>query len=207
MRHTNITIPKIYALYALTTTLLVPFQFGAATFLLLAGWNILTIIAYNITKSKSLRKFIITISIIYPIIEMTIKFLIFRNIIPFSYWWLNSIEHSLFAIFTTTLLSISLINSSLIKTSLLTALTSIGIFNVVGILNEILEFGIRLAQNLEKIGYYYDTLRDLIINLAMSTLTAIIIMLISSKLRSNEEKPHNSNRRLPQTIRPERLPN
>lgn len=186
-------LPLPYLLYAGLTTILIPFKFGAATFILLSGWNILTIITLQTTKSLKQKRAILILGVLYPIVETSIKFIIFRNIIPYSYIWINSIEHGLFAVVTTSLLTMSTINSKFIKSRFIEVIFAISVFNLIGILNEILEFSIRYTNKLEKIGYYYDTLRDLIINLVMSTIAGIIIALVYQHFCRNGNDNQNTN--------------
>lgn len=135
---------------------------------------------------KRFEKLFYFVSIVYPAIEIVIKIIILYNLIPYSWMVLNRIEHGLFSFcmfFILLPISYRFAKRDLIIAGLLNFLA----VNLIGNLNEVFEFGIRLFWNLEGrfAAYYSDTLIDMIMNMLGSGLAWVLIPL---QVRKNRKK-------------------
>ncbi|MBU0975849.1 MAG: hypothetical protein ABIE03_04170 [Patescibacteria group bacterium] len=89
--------------------------------------------------------------ICFPLFEIIIKFLIMKNIIPGSWFWLNRLEHFLSAIGIQTLFY-PFVKSTLVKLNKTERYIFITAFTVlIGNFNEFAEFTIRIAMKLTDI--------------------------------------------------------
>lgn len=152
------------------------------------------------TTIQIVKEHIVILAYIYPIQEFIIKIFLFRNLIPFSYWWLNRIEHALFSgaitflifIISDTLVSnrpTQLLNHHVdcsVKARTLidffvTSTITISLVNLLGILNEILEYIIRCYTQPTLNIDYTDTMNDIVTNLIASIIAIIITKIYLSR--------------------------
>jgi hypothetical protein len=114
----------------------------------------------------------ILITFIYPICETIIKISINENFIPYSWFWLNTLEHFIWAFFFTFMIYFSVKNKLTNQSSLNLVLLLIAFTSLFGNLNEFLEYLLREYWNLSSIVYYPDTIRDMFMNLVGGTMAA-----------------------------------
>lgn len=118
----------------------------------------------QLLPAKLAQAFFIT-AIIYPALELLIKFAIIYNFIPYSWIILNRIEHSLFG-FAMFFLLLPITYKLAKKEIFLAAFVSFLLVNLIGNLNEIFEFALRSywAMQSRFASYYSDTVIDIIMN-------------------------------------------
>jgi hypothetical protein len=138
------------------------------------------------TKEKVLWKVVL---FGYPLLESAIKTIIFFNLIPYSYRPLNLAEHFMWSV-AMTLLLYPLVRNYLSKNMLKTQLILLfGIIIIIGNLNELFEFGLRMSMSLtsERLfaQYYLDTIIDLGINMVGGALTVVVLWLFHRQRVSN----------------------
>ncbi len=182
---------KYFITFAVVTTAISTYLLGPQLFVLLGGFYTLTLLALKSSNSKRQKKFILISAFLYPFIEYGIKVFIISNIIPYSYIWINRIEHALFSIVISYYIFIVLdkiIPSQKIKKlhySILLGVSTISLLNLFGVFNEILEMIIRIYWQMDMRRYYMDTMLDLITNLVASVL--IVIILVINKTRNDRK--------------------
>jgi len=169
---------KIFIIYAIVTTVILTGIFGPQLLILLTGWYSICYLALISSDSKKYQTIIFIISIIYPILEFTLKFMLNSSIIPYSWIWLNRIEHATFSAVLTLMIFNIFLRKKIITNPVLLNITSLSILNLFGVFNEILEFGIRFFYGtyITKAGVYYeDTILDLSVNLIFSFIALLIL--------------------------------
>ncbi len=125
---------------------------------------------------------------IYPLIETFLKFMIEKNVIAYSWFWLNRLEHIIFSMVLGILL-LPLIKKTFAKLNTFEALLYfVGLVIFIGNVNEFLEYAIRIyvtqiTNNVILSAYYWDTIYDLGINLIGALLGFIIVKSIQIKNR------------------------
>jgi hypothetical protein len=137
---------------------------------------IVWITAFAIAGIKGMHKnlnrkeyiYYMVVIILYPIFEAVIKYMLINDIIPYSWNWLNRIEHFIAAIAIETLFypflkpTLAKLNKS--ESFLFMVFTT----SFIGVVNEFMEYGIRIhyhfTDSLKFSYYYWDTIYDLAIN-------------------------------------------
>ena len=136
---------------------------------------------YEQVLNSSELKFWKYVVFLYPLIETLIKAAIEFNIVPYSWRPLNILEHLAWS--TCMFLILMPFTKKLIaKNGKILGLSIIfGFVIVIGNLNELLEFALRIFWNLDSqklfAAYYLDTIIDLIVNLMGSLIGGIISFL------------------------------
>lgn len=160
------------------------------TFTIFSNWVILSCVWFGVfflfrfsqleskLSNKEHRLYLLTI-FIYPLIETLITWLIKKNIIPYSWHWLNRLEH-----FGT---SVALVIILLpVFTGVWTSLKwwqtlafIIGLVCLVGNINEFFEYSLRACckpySDVKYAVYYWDTIYDMVMNIAGGLVGFIII--------------------------------
>ena len=123
----------------------------------------------------------------YPLLETAIKWAIVKDMIPYSWFWLNRLEHFCWAI-ATTILFLPVVIDLLKRLPWWQGLIFVlGLICILGNINEFLEYGLRYFGSQGAIApakaaaYYWDTIYDMMIN-AIGGLVGFII--ISFKTRA-----------------------
>jgi len=162
--------------------------FRTFTFLLIIWISIflISILTKSIRNlSKNQKRIYFLIIFLYPLIEEIIKFFIDFNIIPYSWHWLNRLEHFFASFSFVYLFSPFYIKYLKNQPFAFSLVFIIGLVTIIGVGNEIFEYFIRVYLNLQsramKIIYYYDTIIDLIVNLFGALFGGILILLKKSK--------------------------
>lgn len=115
---------------------------------------------------------------IYPLIGTLIKLYIFLDIIPYTYFWVNRIEHSLWAFALVILYLPFWKKLSTFTTSLGMIILIVGFVSLLGNMVEFVEYLVRLLSNLSyKYSLYYpDTIYDMFSNIAGAGIGALLIL-------------------------------
>jgi hypothetical protein len=129
--------------------------------------------------NSSEKKYYMLVFILYPLFELIIKYMLVNDVIPYSWNWLNRIEHFIAAIGIQVLfypyLRPTLSKLNLKESFLFLVFTC----SFIGVLNEFLEYGIRLHYNLTdnvQFSYYYwDTIYDMAVNVVGATVGFFIL--------------------------------
>jgi hypothetical protein len=178
----------LYMVYALLMLLFSFWIFPLWTAMLIAwfGLALLILLSKQETKLNSkLKNTFLLVIIVYPLIASLIKFILLNDTIPYSWLWLNRIEHFLwatcFGILILPLIQLLTRNQSRI----IAAICLIGLITVVGNLNEFVEYLIRDYLDLTKASYYEDTIIDMFINLLGSVFCFEITQLLDQNTKRN----------------------
>lgn len=137
------------------------------------------------------RTIINWVGIGYPLIETVIKAAIIYNWMPYSWNWLNRIEHFGFS-FAICFMIYPFIKKDFSKSNLFTQiLLIVGIVSILGNLNEIVEYILRVAWSLEEnfATYYWDSIFDIVINTLGGLAGFIAIKLIFRHDKENIKVP------------------
>jgi glycopeptide antibiotics resistance protein len=125
--------------------------------------------------THSLKKCILITGYTYPLIETLIKFMIIRDVIPYSWFLLNRIEYTLWALCMTILIFGYFLKDikqvSLLKHMLLVC----GAIIILGNINEYIEYSLRLSLVSKFSAYYPDTIYDLSLNM-IGALTGYVML-------------------------------
>ena len=114
------------------------------------------------------------IVILYPILEAIIKYYLTFNVIPYSWSWINRIEHILSAI-AIQIMFLPFFISTLKKLNLVERFLLLLCFTVfIGNLNEFQEYLIRLKLGLTGKNYFSAYYWDTIYDMAMNVLGGVI---------------------------------
>ncbi len=153
------------------------FIFSNWTFMLFV-WLILIVIFEKkaATMPQSYRKTFAIVVYLYPLIASIIKFMVVNNTIPYSWFWLNRLEHLTWS-FSMTVILCPLVYQAikLIKSKYLFILLAC-ITIVLGNIIEIIEFCLRQNMSDTYMGLYYgDTMLDIIMNFTGSIIAAIFL--------------------------------
>jgi hypothetical protein len=154
---------------------------------LLLIWFLLFFIAnskkFTLRLSKRQKQTYITTILLYPLIELLLKFLILKNFIPYSWSFLNRFEHFFWA-FSLTIALLPFVKKLLLKINKWEAFfVLLGLVVIIGNFNEFFEYGIRMKLHLSDMYhfslYYPDTIFDLITNVigGIYGSTAILFLL------------------------------
>lgn len=155
---------KLYLMYFIIY-LVLSFKFLFLVWILMfAVWSFLVL--YTSIKYNVENKGFWLIAFGYPTIEFITKYLIESNLIPYSWVWLNRLEHLFWAFSIFVLLSYFFKNylKNRIKIWEIMVIVFL-IVNFIGVLNELAEFFIRQYFHLEKSVYYKDTIFDQLMNI------------------------------------------
>ena len=162
----------ILLIYAACLTISAYFIFPMLSVLLLVWFGIFFMI--KLKKSDEIlsnpQKIIFTaVSILYPLCEFVIKYCIIADIFSGSWFALNRAEHFLFSA-AITILIYPLLKPILKKLNTKEAiLFTVGIVTIIGNLNELFEYMIRITFNLTDTlhfaAYYRDTIYDIATNI------------------------------------------
>jgi glycopeptide antibiotics resistance protein len=119
--------------------------------------------------SASEHQIYLTTALLYPLLESWIKWMIEKNIIPYSWFWLNRLEH--FAWATATVILFLPVFKNIWKASnwWQTLIFILGLVSLLGNINEFLEYYLRakssnISYRIFTI-YYQDTIYDMIMNI------------------------------------------
>lgn len=168
------------SLFTVAITLVNLDVFGVQAFLASAAWGAMAIYAVSITKNKTINRFLKPSIFIYPIFEFILKLSILTNLVPYSWRTLNIVEHGIYSGFITIFVFI-FIKTKLPRQPKLGLIFSILTVNLVGVINEIIEYILRTYQGLELLAYYPDSIIDLATNLVFAGAGAILIYLLLTK--------------------------
>jgi hypothetical protein len=125
-------------------------------------------------KLNSKEKIYYTLVIfLYPFFELIIKYMLANDVIPYSWNWLNRIEHFIAAI-GIQVLFYPFLRPTLLKLNAKESfLFLVFTCSFIGVLNEFLEYGIRIYYHLTDTTqfsyYYWDTIYDMAINVIGAT--------------------------------------
>jgi hypothetical protein len=116
---------------------------------------------------KQRQLYLITV-LLYPLAETGIKWMIVKDVIPGTWFWLNRLEHFSWALATVILFLPLFTNVWQQLNWWQNLIFIIGLICIIGNLNEFLEYFIRLNLHLtdEKhfAAYYWDTIYDMMVN-------------------------------------------
>ncbi|HNT29489.1 MAG TPA: hypothetical protein PKL83_00880 [bacterium] len=185
-RNRSILVPlSIIAVSVLGFSLsLFPLWFGMlAAWFLLAGITIIANADQSITIP--LRRLFYSVAFAYPVTASMIKRLLLTEKWPYSWLWLNRIEHFLWATCFGVLVMPLVFSWVKSKQAWLREALIAGIVLLIGNANEFLEYSIRLGYHLDKPHYYGDTMIDLFVNLLGAIFAGELIRL----LQSGQDKP------------------
>lgn len=119
--------------------------------------------------SSSEHKLYITTVFVFPIIETWLTWMIQKDVIPYSWFWLNRLEHFFSAVGVTILFLPIYINVWLKLEWWQNLVFVLGLICLIGNLNEFFEFFLRVCCKPVKYsrlgGYYPDTIYDMGVNL------------------------------------------
>ena len=126
----------------------------------------------------------------YPLIETIIKIFIYFNIIPYSYDALNIAEHAFWA-FCMTIYLLPFFKSKS-NFGIIHAIALLGIVILIGNINEFVELAIRMAVFRKTTAEYwslayFDTMRDLLMNIAGSSLGIAFLTRSRSKQKDSSK--------------------
>ena len=132
------------------------------------------------------RNLWLIIVMFYPIFEAIIKYYLTSNVIPYSWVWLNRIEHILSAL-AIQIIFLPFFANTLRKLNILERIVMLLCFTVfIGNLNEFLEYGLRVKMGLTSKDsfsvYYWDTIYDMVMNVIGGIIGVGVIELV--KIRS-----------------------
>jgi len=158
---------------------------------LMTVWSSITLLCIKrrsfVELATSDQKLFLTTALIYPLIAALLKLLIIRDLIPHSFYFLNTIEHCLWAFSFTIILTTFFVN---IKKKLLPiehTMLLITVVSTIGIVNEVFEYSIRIIIHLTDqslfAAYYPDTIKDLCVNIIGSSIGAILMLGFTSHNR------------------------
>jgi hypothetical protein len=172
-----------YAFIIVTFLLLGYYIFPTMSLLLFVWFGIFSIIRVRKLDKKLNRNektlFFMTV-FAYPLLESIIKFFIIRNIIPYSWNFLNRIEHFLSAI-GIGILFYPIFKPTLDKLGRFESFLFL-VFTIVfiGNLNEFFEYVLRIQMDLHyKFSiYYWDTIYDMFINIIGAIFGSLIVSFV-----------------------------
>ncbi len=137
---------------------------------------------------KSLYQFNIYL---YPIVATAIKYAIEANLIPYSWFWLNRLEHGFWS-FCVIILLLPLTIETLKQSKFLFFILNLGLIAILGNLIEILEYFIRVLVNLNDYYIlsviYQDTVLDMITNFIGGAIGIFIIVYLNSQKTGKVDK-------------------
>lgn len=121
---------------------------------------------------------------LYPLLGTLIKVMIVENIIPDSWFWLNRLEHYIWAV-AIGILFFPLLKDSFAKLHLMSKfILFVGLVVILGNLNEFMEYGLRIYMNLTTqylfSEYYKDTIIDLVTNV-LGAVTGFVIVYVANR--------------------------
>lgn len=172
-------------LYFVALVLFSLFIFTNWTFMLVV-WIGLIVVFYQkaLLLPNGLKKLFQIVTFGYPLIASIIKFMIEKDVIKYSWFWLNRFEHFFWA-FSMTIILLPLahqFSKTIDKKWLLLVQGCIAI--TLGNIIEVIEFCLRSNLTDTRFGLYYsDTMFDILMNF----LGVIIAILISYKLIKTHE--------------------
>lgn len=178
---------KLIIFYASIITVL-SFLIYPFLVVLMSIWFYLVIYIFKRNLDRQLlnviKKIIHYIALAYPLVELGLKFLIIRNVVPYSWSFLNRGEHFMWA-FSLTILIYPILYKTHIKLRKSEWLIfSIGLVTIVGVGNELFEYVARLKMGFTDIEhfsvYYNDTIWDLFINFLGSITGSVILLCLTS---------------------------
>ncbi len=176
----------IFFLYLATSIVGFSVLFGAQVFVLLTFWYGLCLAALflkNKDYNFEVNNWVVFVCVFYPLLEICIKLIILFDLIPFSYPVLNILEHALFSGFITIVIAEIFRQSNIVRSKLFTSLLVFCVVTTLGFGNELLEFLIRQYQKLYRDIYYYDTIKDMVVNMLASAFVLIILNINQMKIR------------------------
>ncbi len=131
--------------------------------------------------STSEHRLYLATSFLFPIVETWLTWMIQKNIIPYSWFWLNRLEHFCSAIGVTIILLPIYINVWHSLKWWQNLIFILGLICLIGNLNEFFEYFLRVcckSINYSKFGFYYiDTMYDMGINLVGGFVGFLIVKL------------------------------
>jgi hypothetical protein len=159
-------------------------------FIMLFVWVSMTVFIkmkrYNVELSLYERNAFEYTIYLYPLIETILKFMIVKDIIPYSWFILNRIEHFSWAFVMGILILPLLKNKLKTKDIVLQGLVFIGLVIIIGNINEFFEYFIRIfiikPDDYYRISLYYsDTIIDLIVNVFGAIAGYCFILFLNKK--------------------------
>ncbi len=146
-------------------------------------WSVLFLFIRHyryVIKPESDKFFIDLIGFSYPLMEILVKIFIIFNIIPYSWFWLNRVEHFIFSMFMTLLLY-PFFARFVPRIKLWPVLLMISsIVLLMGTVNEIFEYMLRVLlhfQSAQSAIFYGDTILDLATNIVGLSFGCVLLYL------------------------------
>jgi hypothetical protein len=172
-------IVVLFLLILIVVSILLYPLWGVQLFL----WSSLFLFVRNyrhVIKPESDKFFIDLIGFSYPLLEIIVKIFIIFSIIPYSWFWLNRVEHFIFSMFMTLLL-FPFFARFVAKIKLWPVLLMIAsIVLLMGTVNEIFEYVLRVVlhfQSAQSAIFYGDTILDLATNIVGLTFGCLLLYL------------------------------
>lgn len=125
------------------------------------------------------RRVFILVSILYPIIETIYKFIIIYELCDLNYVIFNILEHLVFSFCLT--LEFFYIFKNQISKDIILYINILGVVNLIGIINEISQFVLRISTIVITASHYSDTIKDCIINLLGASFAILVIHIFKKK--------------------------
>ncbi|ULH14937.1 hypothetical protein MF271_13290 [Deinococcus sp. KNUC1210] len=169
---------RFLALCAVLLAMLLTYRmaFHAFDLILVAAWAVLALATFRRmgTSSFAVQRMWWTTLLLFPIWEFAIKWMVQHNVIAYSWWWLNRLEH--FGWMASLLLLLLPIYQELFRLGWFTALLFVlGLGSIIGNLNEFWEFGLRVQAGTAGRGVLYlDTILDMLTNVPGALLAFLI---------------------------------
>lgn len=131
--------------------------------------------------SNSERRLYLTTALVFPIVETWLNWMIQKNIVPYSWFWLNRLEHLCSSVGVTIILLPIYINIWHSLKWWQSLVFILGLVCLIGNLNEFFEYFLRVcckAINYGKFAVYYsDTIYDMGVNLIGGLIGFLIVKL------------------------------
>ncbi|GGR04757.1 hypothetical protein [Deinococcus ruber] len=169
---------RFLALCAVLLAMLLTYRlaFHAFDLILVTAWAVLALATFRRMGASPLavQRLWWSTLVLFPIWEFVIKWMVQHNVIAYSWWWLNRLEH--FGWMASLLLVLLPIYQRLFRLGWPAALLFVlGLGSSIGNLNEFWEFGLRLQAGTAGRGVLYlDTILDMLTNVPGALLAFLI---------------------------------
>ncbi|HLP90595.1 MAG TPA: hypothetical protein VK184_18685 [Nostocaceae cyanobacterium] len=161
------------------------------SFTVFSNWVVMVVIWFGLffifrwqnleAKLSDSEHFIyLTTVLVYPLLGSWIKWMIEKNIIPYSWFWLNRLEHFSWALAVVILLLPLFIDIWKISNWWQNLILILGLVCLLGNINEFLEYFLRANSktiNYQLLAIYYqDTIYDMIMNIIGGFVAFLVLM-------------------------------
>lgn len=119
--------------------------------------------------------------LLYPVVETGIKWMIVKNVIPYSWFWLNRLEHFSWAIAVTILFLPTYTDIWKNLKWWQSMIFVVGLVCILGNFNEFFEYGLRMGNSKNFAAFYWDTIYDMMINM-MGGLVGFVVTRWNAKI-------------------------